>query len=654
VFTQLRRLLLGRPLPTAHAIHTLLPKRLALAVFSSDALSSTAYATEEILRVLMLAGAGGVAAIGLAWPIALGIAAVLIVVGLSYRQTIFAYPRGASAYQVAQENLGQTASLIAGGALLVDYVLTVAVSVAAGMAAFRSALPSTSSGTVGLCLVAIGLITLFNLRGARESGLVFAVPTYGFVAMMGTMLVLGMVRLFTGGLPEAPADAWSLDRATTAALAQHGDSTLAPLSVMVVLRAFTAGCTALTGIEAISDGIPAFKAPQARNAARTLIGMIAILTSLFVGMTYLAFRFHLPAIPETAPGYETVISQLGHRIFTGAAAPLYYLLMAFSTGILIVAANTAFQDFPRLASLLARDGFLPRQFGDLGDRLVLSNGMFVLASLAAVLVVLFRGEVSALLPLYAVGVFTSFTLSQASMVRHWLTERSAGWQGKALMSTIGGLTTGVVLVVIAITKWASGGTMGIRVGDFQPHVGAWLVLVFVPLLVVAFRKIRGHYDYVARMLQVAQFPEIRDVHTLRHTVLVLVPGLHRGVFPALEYARSISADTRAVHIETDPARSSLLKEEWERSVAQIPLIILESPFRNLREPLTEYVAAVLRDRLSTVDSVTVVIPELVATHRWWHRLLHGQAAAAMRRSLNHLPGVVVTNARYFVEEPAAS
>ncbi len=657
-----RQMLLGRPLATAQAAHTRLPKRLALAVFSSDALSSTAYATEEILRVLMVYGAtAGAAApaLGLAWPIALAIAVLLIIVSLSYRQTIFAYPGGASAYLVSKDNLGTLPSLVAGASLLLDYILTVAVSISAGVAAVISALPGLHGYVVPLCLFFIGLVTLANLRGAKESGAAFAFPTYSFIFSMMLMIVLGLIQLATSGVPPTPEGSFTVARAAEEALKEHGgpNAALGTVTLFVILRAFTSGCTALTGIEAISDGIPAFKKPEAKNAAFTLIVMVSVLTTMFIGMSYLANQFHLPAIPENAKGYETVISQIGRRVFTGGLGWYYYVLMAASASILVVAANTAYADFPRLASLLAKDRFLPRQLGDLGDRLVFQNGILILAGLAAALVVLFKGSVTSLLPLYAVGVFTAFTLSQGSMVRRWLRDRTPGWQFSIAMNLLGALATGVVLVVIAVTKFNAGDPTGIVLpwgtheGD-KPgtpiHYGAWLVIALVPLLVVGFRKINRHYADVARSLTSTAFERIVLNKPIHHTVLVLVPGLHKGIFPALEYARSLSSDARAVYIEIDPTNTPTLKEEWEQYVEGVPLVILESPYRNLRQPLVEYVDEVGAERDD--DEVTIVIPELVAAKKSWHRLLHNTSAAGIRRTLGARPGVVITSYRYFADE----
>lgn len=662
----LRRLLLGRPLRTAHAIHTRLPKRLALAVFSSDALSSTAYATEEILRVLMLYGAGAGAmlpALGLAWPISLGIAVLLIIVSLSYRQTIYAYPGSASAYLVSKDNLGTLPSLVAGASLLWSYILTVSVSVAAGVAAIISAFPALHPYVVPLCLAFIAFITVANLRGAKESGVVFAIPTYAFIFSMLLMIVLGLLKLAAGEVPgpDAVNQGWTVERATQAMLREHGTTTLGAVSLFVLMRAFASGCAALTGIEAISDGIPAFKKPEARNAATTLLFLACILTTMFLGMSYLATRLEIPAIPEGAQGYETVISQIGRRVFTGGLGWYYYVLMAAATAILIIGANTAYQDFPRLASLLARDSFLPRQLANLGDRLVFQNGILILTFFSAVLVVLFGGSVTALLPLYAVGVFAAFTLSQGSMVRKWLRDQGPGWQASFVMNLVGATVTGIVMVVIGITRFNAGHPTGIvlpfgadeagRPGT-PINYGAWLVIALVPMLVLMFQKINRHYAYVARHLVPDHVPSLLQENqraAIHHTVLVLVPGIHKGIFPALEYARSLSDDARAVYIEMDPANTPILKEAWERYVSGVPLIILESPFRALTEPLVEYVEEVKEERAD--DVVTVLLPELVSVKKWWHRLLHNTSGKVLRQALSERQDIVVTSYRYFADEP---
>jgi amino acid transporter len=517
----LKRLLVGAPIPLAQLRHERLRRPVALAVFSSDALSSVAYATEEILLVLVLAGA---TALYLAAPVALAIAVLLIVVTISYQQTIHAYPSGGGSYIVARENLGDAPGLVAAGALLVDYVLTVAVSVAAGVAAVSSAFPELRPQRVTLGVAFVGFIALANIRGVRESGRLFAVPTYFFIASFAVLLGGALYRAVTGTLEPV--------QAPIVAAAE-------PLSWFLVLRAFSSGCTAMTGTEAISNGIPAFRAPESRNAAITLGWMAAILTALFLGITYLAAS--LGIVPSAS---ETVVSQLARHIF--GASPTYYLIQAATALILILAANTSFADFPRLSSLLARDRFVPRQFANLGERLVFSNGILVLAGLAATLIVLFRGDTHALIPLYAVGVFISFTLSQSGMVVHWWRLRDPGWRVRLAVNGVGALTTGVVTVIIAMTKFTH---------------GAWIVVVVVPSLVVIFLAMRRHYDEVAAQLSLEDW---EGPPSASHTILVIVGDVHRGVVRALQYALSLGGGVpvRAVFVETDPARTARIEEKW--------------------------------------------------------------------------------------------
>jgi amino acid transporter len=516
----LKRLLVGAPMPLAQMRHERLRNPVALAVFSSDALSSVAYATEEILLVLVLAGAG---AFSVAMPVALAIATLLMVVTVSYQQTIHAYPSGGGSYIVARENLGDTPGLVAGAALLVDYVLTVAVSVAAGVAAITSALPTLQPERVTLGVAFVGLIALANIRGVRESGRIFAVPTYFFVASFAALLGGAVYRAVTGTFWAAPAPPVAA---------------VEPLSWFLVLRAFSSGCTAMTGTEAISNGIPAFRAPESRNASITLGWMAAILASLFLGVTYLA-----GALGVVPTGNETIVSQLARHVF--GTSPIYYLIQAATALILILAANTSFADFPRLASLLARDRFVPRQFANLGERLVFSNGILVLAGLAAMLVVVFGGDTHALIPLYAVGVFISFTLSQTGMVVHWWRLRVAGWQRRLAVNGVGALVTGLVTLVIAGTKFTH---------------GAWIVVLVIPAIVATFLVMRRHYDDVAAQLSLEDW---EGPPPPSHTIVVVVGDVHRGVVRALQYARSLGegVPVRAVFVETDPARTGRMEEK---------------------------------------------------------------------------------------------
>ncbi len=600
----LKRLLVGRPLPTAQARHERLSKVTGLAIFASDNLSSVAYATEEILRVLILAGA---AALTLAMPIGVAIAVVIAIVIFSYRQTILAYPQGASDYIVAKDNLGALPGLTAGGALLIDYTLTVAVSVSAGIAALTSAVPALFPYRVILCVVAVAVIAIGNLRGVRESGRLFAAPSYLFILGFLLLIATGFARYLTAGVPAPPAAPPAAE--------------VAPLTAFLVLRAFASGAVALTGIEAVADGVTAFKPPEVRNA-RTVLAMLgAIMMTLFLGVTALASVYGVVPREE-----ETVVSQLAWQIF-GGGLPYYYIQIV-SMLILVLAANTAFADFPRLAYFMARDGYLPRQFSNRGDRLVFSNGVLILAVTAAVLIVVFHGSTHALIPLYAVGVFTSFTLSQASMVRRWLARRPRGWWWRSLVNGVGAGTTAVVLVVVAATKFAD---------------GAWIVVALIALLVTTFMTIKTHYASVAEQLSLEGYG---GPPPLRHTVLVLVGDLHRGVVEALQYARTLSPDAKAVYVELDPERTRRLEEKWGKHGLGVPLIVLTSPYRSLLGPLLDYI-----DHLQAGGErhvVTIVIPEFIAA-RWWQQLLHNQTALLIKGALLFRKNVVVTDVPYHLQ-----
>ncbi len=593
----LKRLLLGAPMPLAQARHERLTKTVALAVFSSDALSSVAYATEEILLILVLAGT---AAAHLTNPIALAIAGLLTVVAISYQQTIHAYPSGGGSYIVARANLGATPGLVAAAALLIDYVLTVSVSVAAGVAALTSAFPPLFAHRVALGIFFVGAIAYANLRGVRESGRLFAVPTYLFIVSFGVMVGVGLFRSLQGTLPVQPPHA---EAATTA------------LTWFLVLRAFSSGCTALTGIEAISNGVPAFRPPEARNAAITMGWMAFILGTLFLGITLLA-----SALGVTPSESETVVSQIARGLFGDGL--FYYLIQAATTLILILAANTSFADFPRLASLLSRDRYAPRQFTTVGDRLVFSNGIVILAVLAAALIAVFQAETHALIPLYAVGVFISFTLSQAGMVRHWLTDHGGGWRWRLVINGTGALVTGAVTLVIAATKFTH---------------GAWIVVVLIPLMVLAFRAVHRHYEAVAVELSLAH---LGDEPPVDNTVLVLVGDLHMGVIKALRYAQSLSPSPKAVFIELDPAFTPRLEERWTKGGCGVPLVVLASPYRSMLGPLLDYIDLIRRQSGHSV--VTVVIPEFVP-RRWWQHLLHNQTALLVKGALLFRRGVVVVD-----------
>ena len=601
----LKRLIVGAPMPLAQARHERLSKTVALAVFSSDAMSSVAYATEEILLILVLAGT---AAAHLTVPIALAIAGLLVVVSVSYQQTIHAYPSGGGSYIVARANLGPTAGLVAAGALLIDYVLTVSVSVAAGVAALTSAVPWLLTHRVLLGVAFTAAIAYANLRGVRESGRVFAVPTYLFIVTFSALVGTGLVRWLTGTLPPAVA-------------APEAVAATQTLTWFLVLRAFASGCTALTGVEAISNGVPAFKSPEARNAAITMGWMAAVLGTLFIGVSVLASALGITPLAD-----ETVVSQVARRLF-GDGFP-YYLVQGSTTLILVLAANTSFADFPRLNSLLARDRYAPRQFRTLGDRLVFSNGILILAGLAAALIVIFGGDTHALIPLYAVGVFISFTLSQAGMVRHWLTDGGAGWRWRLGVNGLGALVTGAVTVVIAVTKFTH---------------GAWIVVFLIPLLVLGFRAIHRHYDTVAEELSLEH---LVDEPPVNNTVLVLVGDLHMGVVKALRYAQSLSPSPKAVYVELDPSATARLEERWSKGGCGVPLVVLASPYRSMLRPLLDYVGRI-RER-DTNSVVTIVIPEFVP-RRWWQHLLHNQTALLVKGALLFRRGVVVVDVPFHLK-----
>jgi len=599
-----KRLLVGRPLPTAQARHERLSKTTGLAIFASDNLSSVAYASEEILRVLVVAG---VAALALASPIGVAIALVIAIVIYSYRQTILVYPQGASDYIVAKDNIGPVAGLTAGGALLIDYTLTVAVSVSAGVAALTSAVPALFPYRVVLCVIAIGLIAVGNLRGVRESGRLFALPSYLFIGGFVALIAVGFVRYALHGPPVA--------------VATEATEPLAALTAFLVLRAFASGAVALTGIEAVADGVTAFKPPEVKNARAVLAILGAIMVTLFVGTTILADLYDV--IPKDE---ETVVSQLAWQIFGGGLP--YYYLQVVSMLILILAANTAFADFPRLAFFMARDGYLPRQFGNRGDRLVFSNGVVILGLIAIVLVAVFRGSTHALIPLYAVGVFTSFTLSQASMVRRWVRTRPPGWWWRVAINGTGAVTTGTVLLVVAATKFVD---------------GAWIVIVLIGLFMLMFLAIKSHYADVAGQLSLEDY---EGPPPMSHTVLVLVGDLHRGVVEALQYARTLSPDAKAVYVELDPERTRRLEEKWVKHGLGVPLIVLTSPYRSLLGPLLDYI-----DHLRAHEErhmVTMVLPEFIPA-RWWQHLLHNQTALLIKGALLFRRNVVVTDVPYHLK-----
>jgi amino acid transporter len=597
---QIKRFAVGEPIPSHLAHHERLSRITGLAVLSSDPLSSVAYATEEILRVLILVN---VSALAFASPIAAVIASILALVVFSYRQTVYAYPSGGGAYIVARENLGELPSLVAASALLIDYILTVAVSIAAGVAALTSAFPEWIGYRVAIALAFLAVLTIGNLRGIRESGQIFAAPTYFFIVSVLGLVAIGLWRSMSGDItPVEPIEPMR--------------SIGQPFTLFLLLRAFSNGCTAMTGVEAVSNGVPAFKPPEARNAAATMVIMAVLAIVMFMGITLLAQAYGV--IPSAQ---ETVISQLARGVFGGRGIA-YYIVQTATMLILALAANTAYADFPRLASILARDRYLPRQFMNQGDRLAFSNGILGLSSLAGVLLIVFGGDTHALIPLYMIGVFVSFTLSQSGMVVHWKTLRGSGWKTSALINGAGALVTGIVLVVVAMTK---------------AHEGAWIIMLVIPIQVVLFRVTRAHYSEVAAQLTLTDW-EPDERHDNR--VIVPISGVQRAVVGALDYARTLSPDVRALYIDVDPASTREIQRQWDKWGRGVPLVVLPSPFRSLMEPLLEYIEQLDRDHPN--DYVTVVLPEFVPA-RWWHHLFHNQRALLIKAALLFKPHTIVTS-----------
>lgn len=620
--------LIGRPLPTADAPHQTIGKAIGLAVFASDALSSTAYATQEILVIL---AAAGTAAFGLAFPISIAIVLLLIIVALSYEQTIHAYPGGGGAYIVARDNIGELPAQIAGAALLTDYILTVAVSVSSSVAQIVSAFQGLYEYRVYIAVGSVFLIMLVNLRGVRESGAAFALPTYFFVAMMYITVSVGIFQFLRGSLGEV-IDPPQLELTTM----------LQGITPFLILHAFSSGTAALTGIEAISNGITAFKEPRSRNAGVTLIWMAAILSSLFLGISFLATR--IGAIPSEE---ETVISQLGRTVFEGEGT-LYFLVIAATTVILLMATNTSFADFPRLSALVAQDRFLPRQFAFRGSRLVYSRGIVALAIIASILIIVFKASVTALIPLYAIGVFLSFTLSQFGMSRRWwkigrlspedeIHERGSvlrydpRWRLKMMANGFGALCTAIVMLVFAITKFRD---------------GAWFVLILIPVIVGIFIIIHHHYHNLAQNLSLEDYGAPPRIP--RHRVILPISGVHRGSLAALRYAKALTNDVTAVHISTDAEETGKLRTKWETWGDGVRLVILDSPYRLLLEPLLAYIEEIASKRQPN-EIITIVVPQFVPK-RWYHNLLHTQTALWLRLALLFQPGIVITDVPYQIEQ----
>ena len=605
-----RKVAFGAPISSDDADEQRLPKTKALAVFSSDALSSAAYATDEILLVLVAAGTG---ALTHSIAIALAIGLLLAIVTFSYRQTIKAYPSGGGAYIVARENLGDVAGLTAAAALSVDYILTVSVSIAAGVFAITSAIPSLHPASVEISVALVAAITLLNLRGLRESGTIFAVPTYMFIVAFSLLIVVGFLRLaFDPGLsapiPESVVQAPEIPK---------------NLTIFLVLRAFASGCAALTGVEAISNGIPAFKKPESKNASITLMWMAVILGVFFIGLTVLANQLGVQHADKVS-----VPAQVAKTVFSGYFRPVFYGVQTATALILILAANTSYADFPRLGSILAKDRFLPHQFTFRGDRLAFSNGIIVLGVAAAALLVVFNADVDRLIPLYAFGVFVSFTLSQSGMVVHWLRLREKGWRWSLLVNATGAVATAIVALIVGGTKF---------------NEGAWISMIAMFVLAVAFFSIYRHYTGVERKLHVPKGELLEGATRRKQVVLVPVDELNRAVLRVVDYARAISPNVTALHITDDIERGQELRSEWETAVLDVPFVLIDSPYRSFVAPVQSYIDAL--DRTDPGQYVTVVLAEFRTA--WpWQRFLHNQSARRLRNALLDRPNTVVAEVPY--------
>jgi amino acid transporter len=590
------RVLLGRPLSTSESSGERLTRPRALGAFGLDALSSVAYGPDEILYVLLLAGTAGLA---LDLPVAMAIAVLLLIVTTSYRQTIFAYPRGGGSYTVARENLGTYAGLTAAAALMVDYVTTVAVSVTAGVQAITAFVPAVFPHRVALDVACIVVLVIINLRGVREAGAAFVVPTYVFIGSLGLLLIWGVLRAFAFGDLPHPA---------------KPPAAVEGLSLFLVLRAFAGGCTAMTGIEALANGVPAFKKPESRNAAATLLWLALMLVVLFLGVAALG-----KAVGAVPSDRANVIAQVG--LTTVGMSPLFYVVQLSAALILVLAANTSFNGFPRLAAVMAEDNFFPHQFGYVGHRLAYTTGIVALSAVAIGLIVLFDGSTHALIPLFAVGVFLCFTLSQTGMVVHWLRGRERGWHYKMVINGLGAVTTAVVTMIVVVTKFTG---------------GAWLVALLIPLLVFLFVAVKR--TYTGEIEQLGSFgPPSPEPFT--HEMIVPVARVDRAVADAIAYALSVGSKVTAVHVSTDPKVTQGIQDEWKRLGTEVPLEIVEAPYRDLIATFTDFV----RKRAAGKPShqVTVVMPEVVTRH-WWQEALHNQTNLQLQLALRGTPGVVLT------------
>ncbi|HVL38371.1 MAG TPA: APC family permease [Fimbriimonadaceae bacterium] len=606
LIARLKRSLIGKPIATKHAHHERLPKRFGLAVFASDALSSVAYASEEILVVLVT---GGLLAYYKLLPISLALIALLWIVVFSYYQTINAYPMGGGSYRVSSENIGSLAGRVAGSALLIGYVLTVAVSVSAGAAAITSMAPVLQPYGVLIASGAVAIIALLNLRGAKESGIVFAIPTYSFVLFVLAMVGYGLFLAYGQRVAPIPP--------------QLAPPT-AELGLWFIVAAFARGCTALTGTEAIADGVQAFRPPEARNAAMTLVLMASLLTLLVLGISWSAQYFGVVPMDFHEQGYRTVVAQIAHRLF--AESLPFFAILTVTALILFLAANTGFADFPRLSQFIARDGYLPRQLMSVGDKLVYQNGIITLAVLSIILIVVFSADTHMLIPLYAAGVFLSFTLSQAGMVAKFWRGEQRNW--KMAVSAFGAITTAVVTVILLITRFSE---------------GAWILLVALAVMMMIMAGIKRHYNYLSRELTVEPADSVHPVAT---TALLLVPRLHKGILHAISYAQSTTKDVRALHVTLDKAGAEQIKKDWQSFGIDMPLVILESPYRSLVDPVIDYIDETIAENPDGM--VTVIVPQAVPKF-WWQGLLHNNAAMPLKMALKSRPNVVITNVRYFLK-----
>ena len=614
-YSTLKRVLVGRPLATSASAHERVSRAVGLAIFSSDAVASSAFATQEILHVLV--PVAGMAAIGYLTPMSLLVVALLAIVVFSYRQTIHAYPNGGGSYIVSKDNLGILPGLVAGASLLVDYTLTVAVSIAAGTAAITSAIAPLRDHRVSTAVVLLVGLAVANLRGVRESGRIFAPPTYGYIAIMTLLIGYGLTRTVFGDLGPLPVDQEALDEIT------HNGALLGTVSLFLLMRAFSSGAIALSGVEAISNGVPAFRPPEAKNAATVLTWTGSILAALFCGVAALCLQLR-PTLSED----ETILSTMGRAVF-GENNVLYYVLQFFTASILILSANTAFADFPRLSAVIASDGFLPRQLAHRGDRLAFSNGIIALTVASIALLVAFRADVTALVPLFAVGLFLSFTLSQAGMVVHHWRLREPRWRLGLGINALGALATAVVLVVILVSKLTE---------------GAWVPTLVIPVITLVFLRIRRHYSRVESQIRLR--PDDAG-EVVRHTVVVLVAGPTRPAVHALRYAEAMRPDHLfALTVVQDAERRAEVVEAWERTGIAVPLEVIEDDYRDLSEPIEAFLTDT--DARWANDTLTVVIPEFVV-HRWWEHLLHNQSALVLKARLLYRRDTVVTSVPWHLD-----